>query len=160
MNNIFKFIISIALPLAVGAVSSLFTTAEIPGWYAGINKPSWNPPNWLFGPVWTTLYIMMGIALFLVWKAPDPQSLKRTAILFFAIQLTFNFAWSFIFFGLHRTGWALAEIVMLWLFILFTIIWFGKINKTAVWLLVPYFFWVSFATVLNFTIWRLNGGGF
>ncbi len=156
MSNILKLIISIILPVAVGAVSGFFTTAEIPGWYQTINKPTWNPPSWLFGPVWTTLYVMMGIALFLVWKSNTGEALKRKAITLFAVQLILNFFWSFIFFNQQQPGWALVEIIMMWLAILLTIFAFAKVDKVAAWLLVPYISWVSFATILNYTIWKLN----
>jgi translocator protein len=151
-----KFIVSLALPLTVGAVAGMATIAEIPGWYAGLNKPSFNPPNYLFGPVWTTLYAMMGVVLFLVWKTKADKAIKQKAMVLFAVQLVLNFCWSFIFFSAHQLGWALVEIVVLWLCILLTIFAFGKISKPAAWLLVPYICWVSFATVLNFALWRLN----
>ena len=156
MNKIFKLIISVALPLAVGAVGSYFTIPEISGWYQTINKPSWNPPNWIFGPVWTTLYVLMGIALYLVWKTPNSIGNKTIAVSFFIIQLGLNFFWSVIFFSLHQPGWALVEIILLWIFILLTIFSFSSIHKTASWLLVPYVCWVSFAMILNYAIWQLN----
>jgi translocator protein len=151
-----KLIISILIPLLVGATAGFFTTKGVDGWYALANKPSFNPPNWIFAPVWTTLYILMGIALYLVWKSGADKKLKQTAIVLFAVQLILNFFWSFIFFSLQQTGWALSEIIAMWLAILLTIFWFAKISKTAAWLLVPYICWVSFATVLNFYIWKLN----
>ncbi len=156
MNNTLKFIISLAIPVAVGATAGFFTATGVDSWYQTINKPSWNPPNWIFAPVWTTLYIMMGIALFLVWKSNTGAGLKRTAITLFAVQLGLNFFWSFIFFDQQQPGWALVEIIMMWLAILLTIFAFAKVNKTAAWLLVPYISWVSFATILNYTIWQLN----
>ena len=156
MSNLLKLIISIVIPVAVGAISGLFTSSEIPGWYQTINKPTWNPPSWLFGPVWTTLYVMMGIALFLVWKSDASQSVKKTAIILFAAQLVLNFFWSFIFFNQHQIGWAVVEIITMWVFILLTIFAFAPISKIAAWLLVPYISWVSFATILNYTIWKLN----
>jgi tryptophan-rich sensory protein len=107
-------------------------------------------------PVWTTLYVLMGLALYLVWKSSADADLKRTAIILFALQLTLNFFWSIIFFTAHQPGWALVEIAAMWLMILLTIFWFGKISSTAAWLLVPYICWVSFASVLNYSIWRLN----
>ena len=151
-----KFIVSLLLPLAVGGISGFFTTKAIPGWYAQLNKPWFNPPNWLFSPVWTSLYIMMGIALWLVWKSDAPQKLKGRAIYLFAAQLVLNFFWSLIFFSLHQIGWALVEIVAMWGMILLSIVAFAKINKAAAWLLVPYISWVSFATILNYSIWQLN----
>lgn len=151
-----KLFISILIPLLVGGISGFFTTSGVQGWYATANKPSFNPPNWIFAPVWTTLYVLMGIALFLVWKAAGDKAVKQTAIMLFAVQLAFNFFWSLIFFKLQQPGWALVEIAALWLSLLFTIIWFGKISGTAAWLLVPYICWVSFASVLNYAIWKLN----
>lgn len=151
-----KLIISIALPLLVGAVSGFFTSSGVDGWYASANKPWFNPPNWIFAPVWTVLYIMMGIALFIVWKAETKRETQQTALIFFAAQLTLNFFWSFIFFKLQLPGWAFVEIICLWIMILLTIVWFGKISKAAAWLLVPYISWVSFASLLNYAIWKLN----
>ena len=156
MNSTVKLVVALAIPLIIGLSGGVFTSAEIPNWYAKLNKPSWQPPNWLFGPVWTTLYILMGVALFLVWKSGARQTLKQTAFLLFALQLTLNFFWSIIFFNQHQIGWALAEIIVLWIFILLTIFSFSKINKAAGWLLVPYISWVSFATILNYNIWKLN----
>lgn len=156
MSNTSKLIIAITIPLLIGFIGGGFTASEIPGWYAKLNKPGWQPPNWLFGPVWTALYILMGIALYLVWKADVSSSKKQTAIILFAVQLILNFFWSIIFFNQHQIGWALVEIIVLWLFILLTIFSFSKINNTAAWLLVPYISWVSFATILNYAIWKLN----
>ncbi|MBL7702783.1 MAG: tryptophan-rich sensory protein [Ferruginibacter sp.] len=151
-----KLFISILIPVLVGAASGFFTQSGVDGWYAPANKPSFNPPNWIFAPVWTTLYILMGIALFLIWRSGAEKNIKQTAIILFAVQLTLNFFWSIIFFKLQQPGWAFAEIIALWLMILLTIIWFGKINPVAAWLLVPYICWVSFASVLNYSIWQLN----
>ncbi len=156
MSNIVKGIIAIAIPLLIGATSGFFTVTGVDSWYQTINKPSWNPPNWIFGPVWTTLYVMMGIALFLVWKEDISTELKKIAIAFFIVQLILNFFWSFIFFNQQQPGWALVEIIVMWFFILLTIFAFAQVNKTAAWLLVPYISWVSFATILNYTIWQLN----
>ena len=156
MNNTLKLIIAIAIPLAVGATSGFFTITGIESWYQTINKPSWNPPGSVFGPVWTTLYVLMGVALFLVWKSSGSDTLKRTAITLFAIQLILNFFWSFIFFDQQQPGWAFVEIITLWFFILLTIFSFTRVSKTAAWLLVPYISWVSFAAILNYTIWKLN----
>jgi tryptophan-rich sensory protein len=156
MSNIFKAVIAISLPLLVGATSGFFTVTGVESWYQTIQKPSWNPPNWIFGPVWSTLYVMMGVALFLVWKEDTSEELKKIAFTLFAIQLGLNFFWSFIFFNQQQPGWALVEIVAMWVFILLTIFAFAQVNKTAAWLLVPYISWVSFATILNYTIWQLN----
>ena len=151
-----KLFISILIPLLVGAVSGVFTTSAVKGWYALANKPWFNPPNWIFAPVWTTLYVLMGIALFLVWRSEADKAIKQTAIILFAVQLALNFCWSFIFFKMQQPGWAFAEIILMWLMILLTILWFGKISSVAAWLLVPYICWVSFASVLNYSIWKLN----
>jgi translocator protein len=151
-----KLIISILIPLLVGSTAGFFTSSGVNGWYTAANKPWFNPPNWLFAPVWTTLYIMMGIALFLVWKTNADKTVKQTALILFAVQLTLNFFWSFIFFKTQQLGWAFAEIIVLWIMILLTILWLGKISSTAAWLLVPYISWVSFASVLNYALWKLN----
>ncbi len=155
MKPIFKFLISVFIPLVVGLTSGFFTSSNVNGWFTTINKPSFNPPNWLFAPVWTTLYIMMGIALFLVWNSNSVKS-KKTAIILFSTQLLLNFLWSFIFFSQHNIGLALVEIVLLWISILLTIFAFAKFSTAASWLLVPYICWVSFATLLNYSIWQLN----
>jgi translocator protein len=152
-----KLFISILIPLLVGGISGYFTSSGVEGWYATANKPWFNPPNWIFAPVWTVLYVMMGIALYLVWRTETiSSSVKQTAVILFVIQLTLNFFWSLIFFKMQQPGWAFAEIIVMWLAILFTILWFGKISSTAAWLLVPYICWVSFASVLNYAIWELN----
>lgn len=156
MSNIVKAIIAISIPLIVGATSGFFTVTGVESWYQTIQKPSWNPPGWIFGPVWTALYIMMGIALFLVWKEDTSEELKKIALALFAVQLILNFFWSFIFFNQQQPGWALVEIIAMWFFILLTLFAFAQVNKTAAWLLVPYISWVSFATILNYTIWQLN----
>ena len=156
MNNFAKLIIAIAIPIAIGATAGLFTVTGVGSWYQTINKPSWNPPGWVFAPVWTTLYVMMGVSLYLVWKSGVSNNLKRTAIGLCAFQLVLNFFWSLIFFDQQQPGWALVEIIVMWFFILFTIFAFAKVNKTAAWLLVPYISWVSFATILNYTIWKMN----
>ncbi len=156
MNNTLKLIIAVALPLVVGGLSGFFTVTGVESWYQTINKPAWNPPNWIFGPVWTTLYILMGISLFLVWRENAADGAKKYALILFAAQLLLNFFWSFIFFSQQQPGWAFAEIVLLWLLIVLTIFAFARINNLAAWLLVPYISWVSFAAILNFTIWQLN----
>ncbi len=151
-----KLFLSILIPVLTGAVSGFFTISGVNGWYAVANKPWFNPPNWIFGPVWTTLYILMGIALYLVWRSDAATTIKNTALALFAVQLTLNFFWSIIFFSLRQPGWAFVEVLLLWLMIGLTIRWFGKISPAAAWLLVPYISWVSFASVLNFYIWKLN----
>ncbi len=131
----------------------LLGVTSMPGeWYAGLNKPLWNPPAWLFGPAWTTLYTLMAIAAWLVWKRVG----FTRALGFYFVQLILNAAWTPIFFGAHALGWALFEIVIMWIAILLTLLSFLRVQKTAGLLLVPYLAWVSFATFLNFTLWRLN----
>lgn len=151
-----KLIIAIALPLLAGFIGSIFTTPSIDGWYQGIIKPALNPPAWVFGPVWTTLFILMGIAAFLIWKRGLGRKDVKIALGIFIFQLVLNTFWSIIFFGLHSPGGAFVEMIFLWLAILATIITFAKISKPAAWLLVPYILWVSFAGYLNYTIWILN----
>ncbi len=154
-SNISRLIISIVLTVGLGSLGGIFTISEIPVWYAGLQKPSFNPPNWLFGPVWTLLYLLMGISLYLIWSKPA-SSIRNTALRFFVIQFILNFCWSIIFFNQHQLGWALVEIIVMWVAILVTIVWFGKLSAVAAWLLVPYILWVSFASLLNGAIWKLN----
>lgn len=156
MKNWIKLVISLALPQVAGLTGALFTQTGEGSWYRAIEKPEWNPPGWIFGPVWTTLYILMGIAFYLIWKSNAPLHRKRPAMILWLTQLVFNFFWTIIFFNLHQIGWAFAEIIVLWLLILATIFAFARINKVAAWLLVPYISWVSFATLLTGTIWMLN----
>ena len=156
MNKALKFIISVIIPVAVGGLSGYLTSGEIKDWYRTIVKPSFNPPDYVFGPVWTALYIMMGIAFFLIWKANANGADKRRAMTLYFVQLVLNFFWSLIFFRAHEIGWALVEILLLWVAIGFTVRSFASISPPAAWLLVPYLLWVSFASVLNFAIWKLN----
>ncbi len=156
INNTFKLIIAIVVSELAGIIGSVFTTPSITGWYAGIVKPAFNPPAWVFGPVWTTLFALMGIAAFLVWKKGLDRRDVKIALGIFLGQLVLNTLWPIIFFGLRSPGGALIEIVFLWLAILATIIAFYKISKPAAWLLVPYILWVSFAGYLNYSIWQLN----
>jgi tryptophan-rich sensory protein len=121
-------------------------------WYAALMKPSWNPPAWLFGPVWTTLYTLMAVAAWLVWRR---IGFSRSLGLYLA-QLVLNAAWTPLFFGAHQLGWALIEILVMWVMILRTLLSFRRVNPTAGWLFLPYLAWVSFAAFLNFTLWRLN----
>jgi len=154
-QKIGAFLLSLIIPLAVGGISGFFTVSAIPGWYQTIQKPSWNPPNWVFGPVWTTLYVLMGIAMYLIWTQPRTEQRQR-ALYLNAAQLILNFFWSLIFFNLHAIGWALIEIIILWVVIVQTMFAYDRIYKPAAWLLLPYIVWVTFATILNGTIWWLN----
>jgi len=147
--------IIILVCLAVGGLGAIATTPEIEGWYKTIAKPSWNTPDYVFGPVWTTLYVMMAVAAWLVWK-PAGVKAATLPLTLFAVQLLLNIAWSWIFFGAHQPGWAFGEIVLLWLAIVATTVAFFRSSTLAGGLLVPYLAWVSFASALNFAIWRLN----
>jgi translocator protein len=153
----FSAIVSLAgflvLCLAIGGVSGYATMGGIKVWYKTIRKPSFNPPNWLFGPVWTVLYIMMAVSAWLVWQTGGNISF---ALGLFTLQLALNFAWSFIFFRAQNIGWALVDILALWLTIAATVAVFSGISSLAAWLLLPYLAWVSFASLLNASIWRLN----
>lgn len=154
-SNLYKLVISLVVTVGLGSLGGIFTISEIPNWYAGLQKPSFNPPNWIFGPVWSLLYILMGISFYLVWKQ-NPSSERNIGLILFAVQFLLNFFWSIIFFKQHQLGWALVEIITMWISIFFTILQFGKISSTASWLMVPYISWVSFATLLNAAIWNLN----
>jgi len=151
------FAVLMILCLGTGGWGSLATMPEIDTWYRTIAKPAWTPADWIFGPVWTALYILMAIAAWLVWK-PAGFRAATTELLLFAVQLILNVAWSWIFFGLHRPGWALGEIVVLWLAIGATMVAFSRRSRVAAWLLAPYLAWVSFAVILNATIWRMSTG--
>lgn len=156
VNNFFKLIIAVGVSELAGIIGSVFTVSAIPNWYAGLVKPALNPPAWVFGPAWTTLYALMGIAAFLVWKNGWERKDVRMALGVFGIQLFLNAIWSIIFFGLQSPGWALVDIVLLWFAIVWTIVIFYKISRPAAYLLVPYLLWVSFASYLNYSIWMLN----
>lgn len=156
INNTVKLIISIGVSLLAGVIGSLFTVSSLPTWYEGLVKPVLNPPSWVFGPVWTILYVLMGISLWLVWKSGSNVSEKKRAIALFLAQLILNAIWSPIFFGARSLGNALVVIVLLWAAVVLTILIFTKISRLAAWLLVPYILWVSFAVYLNFSIWQLN----
>lgn len=147
--------IFIVICVSAGGLGAIATRPEIEVWYKSIEKPSWNPPDYVFGPVWTTLFVMMGIAAWLVWKPGGFKAAKQSLTLF-AVQINLNVAWSWIFFGMHQQGWAFVEIVILWVAIVATTVAFFLKSKIAGWLMVPYLAWVSFASVLNFAIWQLN----
>ncbi len=147
---------AIAIPQVSGGLGAVAVAANVRTWYQAIKKPSWNPPSWLFGPVWTVLYLMMGIASWLVWRerARDPEA--QEALKLYGIQLGLNAIWTPLFFGFHQIGLAAAEIAVLWVAILATIARFYRIRPAAGLLLVPYHLWTTFAAILNATIWRLN----
>ncbi|WP_183564320.1 TspO/MBR family protein [Mucilaginibacter sp. SP1R1] len=152
----FPFVISLLITLSIGFVASLFTRPEIAGWYSTLKKPPFNPPAWLFAPVWTALYILIAIAAYLVWKHRSRKPVYKVTRAIYFIQLFLNFSWSIVFFGMHQVAGALVVIILLWISIGLSIMWFNKFNKTAGWLLVPYLLWVSFAGVLNASIYFLN----
>ena len=149
-------ILCIAIPLVIGFIGSIATLPAITGWYAGLNKPAFNPPGWLFGPVWTLLYILMGIALFLVVKNGVDTAPVRQAVLVFAAQLLANLAWSFLFFGMHSIILGLLDILLLFFLIVATMILFRRISPVAAYLLIPSICWVTFASLLNAMIGILN----
>jgi len=178
-SNWIKLVVSLVIPLVAGWIGSLYIMPSIGTWYATLAKPALNPPSWIFAPVWTLLYILMGIALFIVWKkdwqvkselladcdkswnpwtrafwSGDWQ--KQNIIAIFAVQLVLNVLWSYIFFGLHQPGVAFFELIVLWISILYLIINFYRVSKTVAWLLLPYILWVTFAGYLNWAIWMGN----
>lgn len=181
MNKWVVLILCVVICESVGIAGTFFTTPTLDNWYLTIQKPSWNPPGWLFGPVWTCLYLMMGVSVWLIWSqytvalqnntiAPAGNDMTATpathlhgkttsftlCFVCFAIQLVLNGIWTPLFFGLKNPGLAFADICALWLAIVATIVVFYRVNKLASWLLIPYWCWVSFASVLNFTLWQLN----
>ncbi len=151
----FKLIVSLVICQLAGLAGSLFTAPAIPSWYASLQKPTFTPPSWLFSPVWIFLYILMGVALYLIWQAGSQREAK-TALVLFALQLILNISWSVIFFGLRSPMWAFLEIIVLLLAIFLTILKSLRVSKTAGYLLLPYLIWVGFASVLNYFFWRLN----
>ena len=157
MNKYLKIVICVAICLTVGYLSSIVTQSSIQTWYPTIEKPSFNPPNWVFAPVWTLLFIFMGIAAGLIWdKINTDRELVKKGLLFFGVQLALNALWSYLFFGLNNILLASIEIVLLLLIIYETYLIFKKIDKKASYLLIPYMLWVSFASVLTVTIYFLN----
>ena len=154
MNKILKLIICILICQGAGIIGSLFTTPQISTWYSALEKPVFSPPNWLFAPVWTLLFLFMGVSLYLISEIKN----NREAVLIFALQLILNVLWSVLFFGLQSPFYAFIEIIILWVVILFTIIYFHKLSKQAAYLLYPYILWVSFALILNYSIWVINQG--
>jgi benzodiazapine receptor len=156
IRQIGVFLCSILLPLVIGFIGSLATRPMITTWYAALQKPFFSPPNWLFGPVWTLLYIMMGVAAYLVWRRGFERPEVKGALGLYVMQLILNCAWSLVFFGLKSPLGGLIVIVALWVLIYLTMRRFFKISQPAGWLLLPYLLWVSFATVLNLALLMLN----
>jgi len=156
LKAIIKLLVSIAVCQCAGLIGSVFTMSAIPIWYATLQKPSFTPPNWLFAPAWGTLYLLMGISAFLIWRRGLADKQVKIALMVFAIQLILNALWSVAFFGFESPLSGVIVIVVLWLAILLTILRFSKISLVAAILLLPYLLWVSFASVLNISIWVLN----
>lgn len=154
IKKLVVFLLCIILPLLVGGISGIATVSGIKDWYVHLNKPFFNPPNYLFGPVWSILYLLMGVSLFMILQSKSIT--KKKAISIFFVQLFLNFWWSFLFFKFQLLGISLIEIVLMWLSILWMIIEFKKINKTAAYLQIPYLAWVTIASLLNLAIWYLN----
>ncbi|MFM9989195.1 TspO/MBR family protein [Flavobacterium sp.] len=156
LSTTWKLIISVLICQLVGIVSGLLSVTQNNVWFESIVKPSWNPPSYIFGPVWTVLYILMSISLWIIWKSNVYQPMKYEALLFFASQLVLNFLWTIIFFRFHWPLIAFIDIVLMFILIFLTIFRFVEISKTAAWLLVPYISWVCFAAILNYNLWKLN----
>lgn len=153
-----KLIICLLIPQLAGLLGSIANITSLDSWYLSLNKPSFNPPNWIFGPVWTILFLLMGISLYLIWQKKGLFNKKQWqfSIKIFSIQLGLNILWSYLFFFFRNPLAGFLEIILLWVFILLNIIYFYKLNKTAGLLLLPYLLWVSLATFLNFNLWILN----
>lgn len=151
-----KLFSAIAIAELAGIVGAIFTTPNISTWYATLAKPPINPPSWVFGPVWTILYALMGISAYLIWERGYKRKEVRAGLYIFAVQLGLNTLWSILFFGFRNPGLAFVEIIILWLAIIATMATFSKSSRVAAWLLVPYLAWVTFATYLNYSIWILN----
>lgn len=160
-TQIFSLVASLFLAQLGGILGSIFTIPSIPTWYQTLNKPFFQPPSWVFAPVWTTLFVLMGLASWLIWrehhaaKTNQKQSIKK-ALFVYAGQLLLNVAWSMIFFGWHQPWLAFVEILILWLTILWTILLFYRLNRWAAWLMLPYLAWVSFASILTYAVAQLN----
>jgi len=155
-ETILKLVASIIVCQCAGLIGSIFTVPSIPTWYASLNKPFFTPPNWLFAPAWITLYLLMGIAAFLVWWKGLESSGVKKALVIFLVQLVLNALWSVVFFGLKSPLWGVVVIVLLWVAILFTILKFFRISMAAGALMLPYILWVTFAATLTISVWLLN----
>ena len=154
-TQIIKLLVSLLFTLGVGTFSGIYTASAIPNWYASLNRPSFNPPNWVFGPVWTLLYILLGITFFQIWNL-EPSPNRNLALAVFIVQLLFNFCWSFIFFYFRMIGLALVDITVLWCSILIMLLLIYKIKPLAAYLNIPYLIWVTFALALNLAYYLLN----
>lgn len=155
-KKVVYILIAVTVCLLIGFLSSFATQSSVNDWYLTLNKPSFNPPNWIFAPVWTSLYILMGVAAGIVWSKGFHHIWVKTALYHFGFQLLFNALWSIVFFGFKSPSWALLVILLLLTLIILTIKWFKVVSKTAAFLLIPYLLWVLFASLLNYKIWELN----
>ncbi|GAA3519513.1 tryptophan-rich sensory protein [Aquimarina addita] len=155
-KKLFRIGITVSTCLLIGFMSSIATQSSISSWYTILKKPTFTPPNWLFAPVWTVLYIMMGVAAGIIWNKGFYHKWVKIALYHFGFQLLLNAAWSIFFFGMRNPLIALLDIIALFILLLFTIKWFKVVNSTAAYLLIPYLIWVAYATALNFSIWQLN----
>lgn len=155
IKNTFKLIVSLALPLSLGVIAGLYTAEAVPEWYTSLNKPSFNPPSFVFGPVWTILYLLLGFSFYLIWSKPKSK-IRTVSMEIYFVQLLLNFAWSFLFFYFHTIGLALVDIIFLMVSIVIMLILFFKINTLASYLNIPYLLWVIFATALNAAYLNLN----
>ena len=156
IKNITKLILAIVVCQSAGAVGSIFTSSSVSTWYDTIQKPGFTPPNWIFAPVWITLFLLMGISAYLIWDKGIKNKNVRISLMIFTSQLILNILWSFFFFGLKSPFYAFIDIILLWIAIILVIISFFRLSKIAGILLLPYILWVSFAGILNFFILRLN----
>ncbi len=173
-HSLLALVVALAIPFAAAAIGAQATNDSVNTWYKTLRKPAWNPPSWVFGPVWTLLYTMMGVASWLVWRSgnqptlgngtdlasTDQPKIVRRALALYGVHLVLNTLWSILFFGQRNIKWALVEIIVLWSMIVATLASFYRIKRTAGLLLVPYLLWCSFAAVLNATIWRMNRHNF
>jgi len=155
-KDYYKLTVAVVVCQLAGIIGSVATSSSVSTWYSTLTKPALNPPGWVFGPVWITLYLLMGIALFLIWKKGVKRNEVKVAMSVFGAQLILNTVWSLLFFGAQNPGWALVDIVLLWAAIVWTIALFYKVSQPAAYLLVPYILWVSFAAYLNYALWILN----
>jgi len=156
IGSIVRLIVACGVSLSAGLIGSLVVAGNFTTWYSTIEKPAFTPPGWVFGPVWTILYLLMGVAAFLVWQKGLGGTAVKIALVWFLVQLALNASWTPVFFGLHRPDLALIVIVLLWAAVAVTIVRFLRVSRPAALLLIPYLLWVSFATVLNASIWHLN----
>lgn len=156
VRRLLPLAVAVAIPLLVGGLSGIATASSVSTWYQALQRPPWTPPSWVFGPVWMALYVLMGVASWLVWRVGWHDPRVRTALGVYGVQLGLNFLWSIIFFGLRNPGWALVDIIALWALIVVTLVRFQRVTPAAGLLLVPYALWVTYAATLNGGVWWLN----